>query len=535
MGRFWIVVVTLAACGDNGSAPKDAAGDAANDAAVDAATCETLGCEDNETCTNDVCDPVDGCRHVSLDRCAEPLCAMTSCAGTDTDGDGLQDAWELQGYVDVNCNGVNDGDGVDVQLADANVAVPDAYIEIDYHEMAGTGAACTNDAAGDAACNSAVLGESCVNGVCTHTHRPRQASLDLARLAAARGLSPLPNDPSPPADLAGKPGFRIHWEHADAIPETSGLVVSFGNYEASRDLDPACVGPNGQNFFDLKDAHFFGATNPALFAARRRIVHYAIATHVSQCPIGAVLPNDFCQACPADRGGGTPQAGSSGSAEIPGNDFMISLGDRFFTLGRLTTVIPREEAGTILHELGHNLGLLHGVLLVNGVHTPSFAPEYNPIYFSVMNYNYQFGMLFAATPGSKVPVSFRLDYADDTVCAELSEASLIESDGAQCGPTSTRVIRFVPNTGTPVFGSATTGTGIDWDNDGTISTTAGPRDLNGIVANETFYTINEWGYAAGKFTNLAFDSFCSPWAMADALPSQEARVFEPSSRLTQRR
>jgi len=34
--------------------------------------------------------------------------------------------------------------------------------------------------------------------------------------------------------------------------------------------------------------------------------------------------------------------------------------------------------------------------------------------------------------------------------------------------------------------------------------------------------------AQGRFTNLAFDSFCSPWTTADGLANRGKRVAEPS-------
>ena len=53
---------------------------------------------------------------------------------------------------------------------------------------------------------------------------------------------------------------------------------------------------------------------------------------------------------------------SSGVGEVLGNDFVISLGcgwgafDATGTSGRSND----QQAGTIMHELGHNLGLHHG-------------------------------------------------------------------------------------------------------------------------------------------------------------------------------
>ena len=63
---------------------------------------------------------------------------------------------------------------------------------------------------------------------------------------------------------------------------------------------------------------------------------------------------------------------SSGIAEINGDDFMVTLVDYNST---------NNMSNTILHELGHNLGLRHG-----GFENRNRKPNYN----SVMNYRHQF-------------------------------------------------------------------------------------------------------------------------------------------------
>ena len=76
-------------------------------------------------------------------------------------------------------------------------------------------------------------------------------------------------------------------------------------------------------------------------------------------------------------------SGSSGLAELPGNDLLITLGGYGLnanTTGSTNSLI-NVQAGTFMHELGHNLNLDHGGN--EGVNT-------KPNYFSVMNYLYQF-------------------------------------------------------------------------------------------------------------------------------------------------
>jgi len=64
--------------------------------------------------------------------------------------------------------------------------------------------------------------------------------------------------------------------------------------------------------------------------------------------------------------------GSSGVAEINGDDFMVTMVDYLSN---------HNQSQTIVHELGHNLGLRHG-----GFQNRNYKPNYN----SVMNYRHQF-------------------------------------------------------------------------------------------------------------------------------------------------
>src|SRR5262249_28869273 len=82
-------------------------------------------------------------------------------------------------------------------------------------------------------------------------------------------------------------------------------------------------------------------------------------------------------------------------------------------------------AGTFMHELGHNLGLHHG---------GDSDENYKPNYISVMNYAFQFGIPYAAVPGSIHVAGFRIDYSD-TALPTLDEAHLDETLGVQAGTT----------------------------------------------------------------------------------------------------
>jgi hypothetical protein len=310
----------------------------------------------------------------------------------DQDGDGLLDAWELAGYIDVNCNGVNDGEGIDVQLAGAHVASPDLYVELDYLER-------TSDSCTPGPCTSCTTDDDCAGipgeqcgqaGVCVHTHRPKQAAIDAVTAALAHGLY-----------------LHVDDAHADAIPEAGKLVITFGA------PDPSCTGPDGTAsvFSDIKNQYAFsgpGGPSSPYARARRRVYHYAVFGHYSSCPPGPVgNPEQYCSACPIDRGGNPPKSGATGTSETPGNDVLVSLGAYLFDLGLpLTTNV---EGGTWMHELGHNLGLGHGVALDgSGNPVPAQAPNRSPNYLSVMNYNYQtLGVPRASAAGSGTASTFR--------------------------------------------------------------------------------------------------------------------------------
>lgn len=100
-------------------------------------------------------------------------------------------------------------------------------------------------------------------------------------------------------------------------------------------------------------------------------------------------------------------SGSSGQAEIIGDDLIVSL----YCFGSDNNV-----SHTIFHELGHNLSLRHG-----GLSNCNYKPNYN----SVMNYQYQF-------PGADTNCDAQgngvLDYSRG-LNASLSELSLNESVG----------------------------------------------------------------------------------------------------------
>ncbi|MCE9592995.1 MAG: hypothetical protein K8S98_02275 [Planctomycetes bacterium] len=151
---------------------------------------------------------------------------------------------------------------------------------------------------------------------------------------------------------------------------------------------------------------------------------------------------------------------TTGEAEVPGNDFLVALGapkwaTHMATYGRLNV-----EAGTFMHELGHNLGLSHGGL---------DALMYKPNYHSVMNYYWQF-------PNAKNDVFWSLGYSQ-TPLNTLDESALTESPGIGGDPSIMTLVGPLPTRLVPEGGTA--------DFDG-IPLTAGPyaQNINDIDASD---------------------------------------------------
>src|SRR5206468_1079229 len=106
----------------------------------------------------------------------------------------------------------------------------------------------------------------------------------------------------------------------------------------------ACAGPSFATMKSLRDAHL-GVLGPAY--------HYMVFAHHATC-----ADTLHCNACPSDPTcGGKPDPTSTGSADLPGDDVIIAFG------AQVDAAVPigiELWASTIMHELGHNLGLKHG-------------------------------------------------------------------------------------------------------------------------------------------------------------------------------
>ncbi len=314
---------------------------------------------------------------------------------TDTDGDALLDCWETDG-VDW------DGDGIiDLQLYDVN----------------GDG---TIQASEDADPNHKDIYME-VDWMAQH--QPNNASLNDVINSFAN---------APVSNPDGTQGIRLHIQ-------TDEEAVAHNNSLA---FEP-CTGPAGAgipDFDDVKSTRFgtaaerTDANSVNILNAKRFAFHYTLFVH-NLLGLG----------------------GTSGCAELPGNDFVVSLGSWTQVSGH--GVGNRDEqAGTFIHEFGHNLNLRHG----GGDNI-----NYKPNYLSVMSYTLQIDNWYI--------FGRPLDYSS-SVLPTLDESNLSEPLGI-----AGSLGDFTAFGPPPVQTNVDASDGIDWNRDGDTI------DI-GVVAN-----INDFG------------------------------------------
>jgi hypothetical protein len=193
----------------------------------------------------------------------------------------------------------------------------------------------------------------------SQSHRPKPAAIDRVVASFANSLATNPD---------GSTGINLHVDFGQ------GGVWNGGN-EVPHDFN---LDPVWEQFSAIKSANFL--------PERAKIFHYCLFAH---------------------RFGGTSISGLSFNP-VPAADFLVTLGD-IWDFGT-----EEVQAGTFMHELGHNLGLEHG----------GFLDIYNckPNYLSVMNY------LFSNSGIMIDGVWGHFDYSSVQL-QELNESSLDETVG----------------------------------------------------------------------------------------------------------
>jgi hypothetical protein len=193
-----------------------------------------------------------------------------------------------------------------------------------------------------------------------------------------------------------------------------------------------------------------------------------------------------------------PGSSSSGIAELPGMNFIVSLGAPGWgtdpVTGHTIGSIDQQE-GTFMHELGHNLNLGHGG--IDGI-------NYKPNYLSVMSYAFQ----LSSTVGNR-PLDYSRCAIDSLNENGLSEVAGI---GASCPPNMRTFVCSPPP-------AAITQTGIpmDWNRDGDTGDTGVTQSVNCDTPIQILTGYNDWN-------NLIYR--VAPGASGLEVPAQQNNITE---------
>ena len=418
------------------------------------------------------------------DPCLGPNPACSSGC-PDADGDGLNDAWEIAGGIDINGDGVID-EKHDLILPDADPDKPDVYVKYDYMVATTTSAI----------------------GTPPHSHQPPEAAIQQV------------------VDAFATHGVTLHIDpRHDVIPEV--LVTTL-------DANPAiaCAGSDFVTMRTLR-ARYLGN--------RKWAYHYGVFAHNATLPDTGTPSN-----CPADAECASfPDPLGSGTSELPGSSFIVAFGadvDQGFTDG------IERWAGTFMHELGHNFGLKHGSLAAPAPQTClTYKPNYVSVMdYSYQNGIGVAAQPGSATPricntdtdcpvgshctddlggASGGNVCYRADYSREKLL-DLNEFSLNEPLGVDGPLGDIDIVRYY------AFGNLLSGPSvgpIDWNGDGNAMEANEQVDLdNSGAANETLFTANDWEIAKGEFSNFNFKFQCTTAFAAGAGEAVLAQVQSSS-------
>ncbi len=219
-------------------------------------------------------------------------------------------------------NGIDyDGDGIidlDLPAMGADKNHKDIFVEIDYMVDGGVGG---------------------------HSHKPPAAVLDIIIDTFAN---------APVSNPDGVDGITIHIDAGSTSimnPDTGDTWGTLSDSDALAHVGG--LGTFGASGYDWSD---FDAIKEDKFSILRGdVFHYCIFAH----GIGALAS----------------QTSSGISRGLPASDLIVSLGRWSSNPGTVN-----QQAGTFIHELGHNLGLKHG---------GNNHENWKPNYLSVMNYMFQ--------------------------------------------------------------------------------------------------------------------------------------------------
>lgn len=206
--------------------------------------------------------------------------------------------------------------------------------------------------------------------------------------------------------------IAIHFDVGNLFNKSSGINPSLYNLS-----DVSLAVPHVSNIGNFNEVYDY--KNTYLPIDKRQIFYYALFV---------------------DTYGDTTDSSPLGIAELFGTHMIISTGS-IFSSNTVSNLVINYQAGVIMHELGHNLGLRHG---------GDERQNYKPNYYSVMNYLYALrGLSPAGAPGDRYHYqvgyntneitllslsngpyseSFQISYSDG-ISTTLNESNLNENLG----------------------------------------------------------------------------------------------------------
>jgi sugar lactone lactonase YvrE len=424
-------------------------------------------------------------------ECLTFAAIVASTPVVDTDNDGLLDVWETKG-MHLNpgtattpatfggCKDYPSDPCVNLPAMGAKASQPDIFVQIDW--MHGTG-----DGTGG------------TDGHGFHRHMPNAQALALVCSAFSGSARNVALHFDVGNNYQGQPCIVPYMDATGKVLAQGGSDIDEATLLCPNAVTPAADCTYSEPYAVLSYKRTFLAVKngypvlniPQHFDhSRKDIFHYSLWSHAVAGPFdasGKPLTKD-------------PKS-ISGVADRPGGDLMI-------TLGLWRSDIPANDqvgsalvqAGTFMHELGHNLDLSHAGLLR--------IPNCMPNYPSVMNYLYQTRGLTDAAGNEHIDFS----YGRETL---LNEGAL--GSRQYIGPLTYRIRYFGPLgpgstpgqasqvhcDGTPITNGAlairSEGLGVSGPPEWSNGTIAGSYmnfqfDLNfdGTVP-ESFYDQPDWG------------------------------------------
>ena len=429
----------------------------------------------------------------------------------DRDGDGLLDVWESKAEWSNKPSRLANvypawplADPTGAPLPDlgamgANPDVQDVFVQLDYLKGSDGHTHRPDPSALGAVATALHNAAPRPSNSCTSTNPgdcPINVHFDVGPLASSFSETLCTAGASCPiiAGALGKGGNEILEVQCDAtghapsgeacaFPGFSGVVGWKSGFRAYRDglIDRTGTGVDCGTNPD--------SCEPRMPRTRKDIFHYLLFAHALGygSPSNPLVPRK-----------------SSGIADSGGGDLMVTLG-----LWEPQNGTPFVQGSTLLHELGHNLGLRHGGVVPSGAIEANCKPNYQ----SVMNYLFQVrGLLL---PSNAPTIDLSRQTLPSLVESSLSEAgglgmatTYLPSWYAPNDPNSVNGVlgtspadRFcdgtlVPNGGPSyvrIDGNSTAGSPLDWNGNGAIQgVDSQDANFDNSASPETFTGANDY-------------------------------------------